>query len=414
MTPEITSSQAWAGTMADLRAASCLHPALYTDPVVHDTELDRVFHRAWVCVALTDELRTPGTVLVRTVGARSVLVTVDADHRPHGFINACRHRGTELAAGDCTVRSAIRCPYHRWGYALDGRLVSTPGVGPDDDQRLERDELGLLPVRVDTWGCLVFACLHPATPPLPDWLGDLPQRLAGYQLDTWTRRETQEVDIAANWKLITENFQECYHLPWVHPSLATVSRVDDHYPFQGSGMYCGQTTTPVSDADGDTWLRLPPKEGLDPDDAISGRHIAIFPNVMMSILPNHLFVMRLEPRGPDGTRETCTWLLPDRPAGGIEGVSAAFASTRDFWVEVNAQDIDIVERSQRGLTRGAVHPGPLVARFEQPLHRFHRMLADLCTADDPSAITIPVGSDGSCDAADRADAPPTGGTPEPA
>ena len=237
-------------------------------------------------------------------------------------------------------------------------------------------------------GALLFACLDPATVPLTEWLGDLPERLAGYRLDGWRRREEQTVSIEANWKLISENYQEYYHLRWVHPELSKVSRVDDHYRYQGGGMYCGQTTTPVSAADRDDWLTLPTMEGLDHSDACSGRFLAIFPNVLLSVLPNHVFVMRLDPVAPGLTMETCTFLLP---GNGIDADDAAFAATRKFWLEVNGEDIDIVERGQRGLTAGAVPPGPLAPRFEEPLHRFHNMLADCMTLDSLAGLAVPAG-----------------------
>ena len=407
---DFTDPAAWSGTRADLRAATGLPPALYTDPGVHDAELERVFERSWVCVALTGDLTQPGTVAVRTVGRRSIVLVVDGDGERRGFLNACRHRGTELVAADCTVRDTLRCPYHRWGYGLDGRLRSTPRFDLDDHATLDRDQLGLVPVRVATVGCLVFACLDDATPPASAWFGDLPERLAGYELESWVCRESLTVDIAANWKLIAENYQEYYHLPWVHPGLANVSRVDDHYRYQGPGMYCGQTTTPVTDGDGSTWLGMPPKAGLDPSDAVSGRHVAIFPNVLISILPNHVFVLRLEPDGPDQTRERCAWLLPPdvngRGALGEPTEADAFASTRAFWLDVNNEDIAIVERSQRGLTGGAVPPGPLVARFEEPLHRFHRMLSELFVCDSPAHVAVPPGDGPDADVA-------LGGRPNP-
>jgi choline monooxygenase len=406
VTTDVRDVGAWAGTRTDLRSATGLPPRFYTDPEVHQVELERVFERSWVCVALTSELREPGTVAVRSLGGRSIILTVDDDRVLHGFLNACRHRGTELVEADCTARQTMRCPYHRWGYALDGRLVSTPRFDGDGKRAFDRDQLGLVPIRVATVGCLVFACLDERTPAAEEWFGDLPQRLAGYGLESWAVQETLSVGIAANWKLITENYQEYYHLPWVHPELATVSRVDDHYRYQGPGMYCGQSTTPVTDEDGSTWLGLPPKAGLDPSDAVSGRHLAIFPNVMISILPNHVFVMRLEPDGPARTMERCTMLLPADTGATAGDAETAFAATRAFWLDVNNEDIDIVERSQRGLERGAVPPGPLVPRFEEPLHRFHRMLSELCTRDSSADITIPPGDGPDTDVA-------LGGRPNP-
>lgn len=392
---------AWTGTRAVLTSASGLSAQHYGDPATYAIERKQVFERAWVCVGLAGELATPGTVLVRDVGTRSILLTMDKEGVRHGFLNSCRHRGTELAAADCTAKDLIRCPYHRWGYKLDGTLVSTPLFESVPRDEFDKADHGLAAVRVDTWGCLLFACLDSDTKPLDEWLGDLPERMSGYQLETWHEQETMTVEIDANWKLISENFQEYYHLPWVHPGLSDVSRVEDHYRYQGPGMYCGQTTTPVTDEAGATWLSLPSKQGLDESDAVSGRHIAIFPNVVMSVLPNHVFVMRLEPMAHGRTRETCSWLLPS-----AEVDRQVFDTIKAFWLSVNGEDIDIVQRSQRGIERGGAPAGPLSPRFEQPLHRFHNMLADMMTADTAAGVPIPPGDGPGADVAH-------GGRPNP-
>jgi phenylpropionate dioxygenase-like ring-hydroxylating dioxygenase large terminal subunit len=201
----------------------------------------------------------------------------------------------------------------------------------------------------------------------------LEDRLGGYGLNNWSVRETSTFEIEANWKLLAENFQEYYHLTWVHPELAKVSRVKDHYRYQGPGMYCGQTTTPVSGDDRNDWLSMPPAAGLSRSDASSGRFLALFPNVLLSVLPNHAFVIQLEPLGPCLTRERCTWLLP--PVDGVIS-DETFEITRDFWIDVNNEDIDICQRSQRGISSGGFTEGRYSVRFEEPLHRFANMLAD--------------------------------------
>ena len=380
----------WSGTRAPLESATGLHPAAYTDPAFFADEQRLLFERAWVGIGLASEV-ADARVLVRSLGRRSILVVRDGGTL-RGFRNSCRHRGTELYEDDTDIGTSLRCPYHRWGYGLDGSLRAAPSFTdvPRDD--FDAAELSLVPVRVDTWGGLLFACLDPDTPALHEWLGDLPVRMAGYGLDDWRPHRSATVEIEANWKLIAENFQEYYHLPWIHPELAKVSRVEDHYRYQGPGMYCGQTTTPVSDAERDDWLRLPPADGLDDSDGVSGRFVSVFPNVLLSVLPNHAFVMRLDPVSPGRTRETCTWLLPPTTTDVTDG---AFAPTHTFWLEVNGEDIDIVERGQRGLAGGAVPPGPLAPRFEEPLHRFHTMVADLMTRSATASLTPPTGDDGS-------------------
>ena len=385
-----TSEEFWSGTRRPLEQSSGLPPAAYTDGGFFALEQHRLFGRAWVAVASAAEVAEPGRVLVRPVGDTSVLIARDRDGVLRGFINSCRHRGTELASEDCTVSRMIRCPYHRWGYALDGSLVTAPLFDEVPRSDFDPQQLSLLPVRVEAWGLNVYACLDESTPPLAEWLGDLPERMAGYRFDGWYVHERRTFEVAANWKLITENFQEYYHLAWVHPELAKVSRVRDHYRYQGPGLYCGQTTTPVSGDDRDDWLVMPPAAGLDSSDSVSGRFVAVFPNLTLAVLPSHAFVMRLEPLSAGTTREHCTFLLP--PTTDADAVADVFESTRKFWMEINDEDIDICERAQRGLALGAAPPGPLSPRFEEPLHRFQNMVADCMTADSlADGLTIPSG-----------------------
>lgn len=388
MSVDWMSDKQWRGTRAPLVESTGLHPDAYTDDAFFQLEQERLFERSWVCVGVASEVADGERMLVRKVGSRSIVITRDGTGNFHGFVNSCRHRGTELAETDCDINNTIRCPYHRWTYSLDGNLIATPLFDEVPRPGFDKADFSLIPVRVETWGPLLFACMASDTPALSTWLGDLPERMAGYRLDEWVLREQQEVEIAANWKLITENFQEYYHLRWVHPELSKVSRVADHYRYQGPGMYCGQTTTPVSDDDRGDWLAMPARPGLDESDGCSGRFVALFPNVMLSVLPNHIFLMRLEPVAPGVTRETCTFLLP--PESG-EVSDEAFESTRTFWLEVNDEDINIVQRSQRGLTAGHISPGPLAPRFEEPLHRFQNMVADMVTLDSLNDLKVPIG-----------------------
>lgn len=405
---DFTDASFWSGVRQPVEQAFGLPPTAYTDESFFALERSRLFERAWVVVGTADEVTDPGRMLVRRVGGKSVLIVRDFNGTLRGFQNACRHRGTELAEADCQLRRIIRCPYHRWGYRLDGSLVATPRFDEVPRPGFDRSDYGLIPVRVETWGALLFACVDPDTMPLTEWLGDLPERMSGYGFENWRLHEERTLDVAVNWKLITENFQEYYHLKWVHPALSKVSRVSDHYRYQGSGMYCGQTTTPVSADDRDDWLRLPPAAGLDQSDSVSGRFVAVFPNLMFSVLPNHAFLIVLEPVSAGLTRERCLFLLPSLHPSSLHLPSsqpsssylpssqlssshsssshptvtdADFAVTRKFWFEINDEDISIMRRAQRGLAHTSVPPGPLSPRFEEPLNRFHNMVADTITAD---------------------------------
>ena len=168
--------------------------------------------------------------------------------------------------------------------------------------------------------------------------------------------------MAANLKLITENFQEYYHLDLGASRAGSgVAGVRDHYRYQGPGLYCGQTTTPVSSDERDDWLVLPPAAGLDSSDSVSGRFVAVFPNLLLSVLPGHAFVIRLEPLSSGMTREHCTLLLPESTP--VEANGDAAAETLKFWIEINSEDIDICQRGQRGLALGGAPARAAVAEI---------------------------------------------------
>jgi choline monooxygenase len=377
----------YAATRRPVEQAVTLLPEAYRSPTYHALEQDRLFAGSWVGVGFTEQVAEPGQVLVARVAGRSVLVTRNRSGRLRAFHNVCRHRAAELVTEDCRLRR-FRCPYHSWTYDLDGRLLGAPlfeGSGIPDDQRalfdtshvsgLDPDEMGLLPVRVDAWAHLVFVDVHGGAPPLRTWLGDVPERLSAYRLDEARVLGRRPYRIAANWKLIAENFMEYYHLPWVHPELAKVSRVDDHRRWQGPGMYTGMCTSPVTQDDDSGWTALRPVPGLGDEDSVSGRFVHLFPNVSLSVLPNHVFTMLLTPTGVATTREETALAMHPETASG-PGAAEALTKLLAFWDHVNREDIEIVERVQRGIANTAYTGGRMCYHFEEPLHRFQNMVID--------------------------------------
>jgi choline monooxygenase len=386
-----TREETYAATRRPVSLAATLSPEAYTSDEFFGVERERVFGSSWVAVGCSARLREPGDVLVAEVAGRSIFVVRKQDGTLRAFYNVCRHRGTQLlTAGECRVKRFIRCPYHSWAYDHDGRCIGTPMFTGSDipaDQQaafdmqdvaaFDRADYGLLPVAVDAWGPLVFVNLEADPEPLLDHLGDLPTRTAGYRLDEWQVARTAEYEIKANYKLVAENFMEYYHLPWVHPGLVKVSPIDAHHRWQGTGMYAGFCTSPIApDTDDGGWQSgLQPISGLNDADATSARFIWLFPNVAVSILPNHLFIIHARPVAPGLTHET-TYLLTHPAATGAAGTERAVDEIAKFWDAVNREDIDIVERVQAGLDSTPFPGGRLCYRFEEPLHRFQNMIID--------------------------------------
>ncbi|MBV9820465.1 MAG: aromatic ring-hydroxylating dioxygenase subunit alpha [Solirubrobacterales bacterium] len=386
-----TREETYAATRRPVALAETLVPDAYTSDAFLALERERVFASSWVAVGCSATLREPGDALVADVAGRSVVVVRADDGALGAYYNVCRHRGTRLVTADTTrVGRYLRCPYHSWAYDREGRCVGTPLFAGSDipaDQRaafetadvaaFHRADYGLLPVAVDEWGPLVFLNLDGGAGPLAEHLGDLERRTAGYRLPELELARTGEYEIAANYKLIAENFMEYYHLPWIHPGLVKVSPIEAHHRWQGAGMYCGFCTSPIApDTEDGGWQSgLAPLDGLDASDATSARFAWIFPNVAINVLPNHVFVILARPLSPRLTHETTYLLTPRGTTGGGDAESAVDGLAR-FWDGVNREDIGIVERVQAGLDSTPFPGGRLCYRFEEPLHRFQNMVAD--------------------------------------
>jgi choline monooxygenase len=390
---DFVREETYRATRLPVDLASTLIPDAYTSPDFHSLERGRIFGRSWVPVCVTDEIAEPGTYVVVEVGGASLIVCRNRAGEIRAHHNVCRHRGTRLLdARPGRVERFFQCPYHAWAYDLDGACLGTPlfsaeaGIPPDQEaafdmsrvRQFDKADHGLYPARVDAWGCLVFVCLDPQAPALADELGDLPARLAGYRLSEQRLLRRAEYEIAANWKLVAENFMEYYHLPWVHPGLVKVSPLKAHHRWQGTGMYVGFCTSPIAaNTEDGGWHGLPALAGLDEADAVSARFAWLFPNVAINALPNHTFLLLPRPASAERSSEVAYLMAhPDSIERAGDALDAEVDGLLTFWDEVNREDIAIVERVQSGLADPAYTGGRMCYRFEESVHRFQNMVID--------------------------------------
>ncbi len=377
-------------TRLPVEQATTLIPDAYRDPAFASVERDRVCRRSWVCVGYTSQISAPGDIMTTDVAGEPVMIVRDGNGQLQAFYNVCRHRGCALVDAEHTHCQVIRCPYHSWGYALDGRLIGAPyfhGLDVPDDvcktfdtaaaeqAGFRREDFSLLPVNVATWGCFIFVNLDRNARPLTEWLGDLPTRYLRHPLADLKLYKRLRYDIAANWKLVAENFIEYYHLPWVHPELCKISAVDNHHRYQGPGMYTGMCTSPLS-VDPDTVrFDMPIPPDLNDVEAHSAYFVLLFPNLALWIFPNHVVTLLYRPSGATTTQECMDMLLHPEALAHAD-LDAQCRPVLDFYGMVNKQDIAIVERVQRGLKASAYPGGRMCFRFEEPVHRFQNMLID--------------------------------------
>jgi glycine betaine catabolism A len=336
-------------------------------------EREAILFADWFCVGREESLAGPGDYLTADVAGESILVVRGADGGSlAGFYNLCRHRGSRLVPvagsqpdGDrgrsgC-AGSAIRCPYHSWTYGLDGSLRSAPFL---PDLRRYRGQLALHPVAVTTWGGFVFARLDAGDGPrgLEDQLNGAGGRIAAYPLAELRSADRLVYRVAANWKVILENYNECYHCGPVHPELCELIPAFR----QGGGDLDWEAGIPHREGTytftrtGTT--RRAPFPGLRESDIARHRGELILPNLMLSLSADHVAAFTVWPHDAGHTTVLCDFLFhPAEIARGDFDPSDAV----EFWDLVNRQDWSICEQVQDGM-RSRMFTAGYLAPMEQP------------------------------------------------
>ena len=207
--------------------SSLLPAAAYLDPEVLAWEQEHLFDGGWVCVGRASDVPSARSQKAVRIGRTSVLMTRDGDGLLRVMANVCRHRGHELLdCGATNSRGTIVCPYHAWTFELDGSLRHAPKV-----HQADTSTLGLAPVRSAEWAGWVFVNVDGTAPPFEQYLGEIPEMLANWDLHELAVATTHQYELAANWKLACENYHECYHCPLIHPELCrvTLANSGDNY-----------------------------------------------------------------------------------------------------------------------------------------------------------------------------------------
>ena len=215
----VRGSQGW-------RPRPTLTGADYTSEAVYEEERERLFFAGWVCIGRAQEIAAPGDYLVRDVVGESVFVVRNRDGELRAFYNVCAHRGTKLLDDEPAcghLGKALKCPYHAWSYDLDGQLLATPNV--HEDEQFERDDYPLHRIAVGEHAGFLFVSLAESPGSLDDWLRDSNETMLDferYRMGDLRLGRRLTYDVAANWKIVVENYNECLHCPQIHPELVQV------------------------------------------------------------------------------------------------------------------------------------------------------------------------------------------------
>ena len=373
-----------------------LPPVAYTDPGVFDWERRHFFGGGWTCAGLAADLPGAGDQRAVPLGAASVLLSRDDEGEVHAFANFCRHRGHELLpCGESAHRPAIVCPYHSWTFALSGDLRSAKGFGGTPG--FDASGWGLVELPVSNWHGLLFVDASGTAEPMGQALGDLDELVAPYEPERLVVAGRHSYDAAANWKVLTENYHECYHCPVIHPELCRVSPPGSGENYQTAGPWLGgwmrlrdgMETMSLNGASHGLSLR-----GLDTARLRTVNYLSIFPNVLLSLHPDYVMTHVLTPVAADRTLIECSWAFAPE-ALAQPGFDPGYAV--EFWDITNRQDWAACESVQRGLTSPHARPGPLSAD-EDAVYMFVTQVARgyfgdpvwkaESPADSPGGVTI--------------------------
>lgn len=341
-----------------------------TSPDIFVRETERIFSRHWICVARVEELNPQSRCLPIELESHRLFLTQDDEGKVRAFRNFCRHRGSQLVNGqNCpSLGKRIQCPYHAWTYDRTGKLVSAPNMEGVPD--FQTEEHGLLEVACQIGGGFIWINFAP-TQNLNQWLNPIVGHLADWSVSELKIAHEISYKVSANWKLIFQNYSECYHCPIVHPMLNRLT------PYRGSsndfetGPILGG---PMSLADDSQTMSnngkfaAQPIDGLSPEQSRSVYYFTIFPTMFLSLHPDYVLIHRLERIDVGRTKVVCQFLF--RPES-INENGFDPSQAIEFWDLTNRQDWEVCELAQSGMSDPGYVPGPysnlesVVAAFDR-------------------------------------------------
>lgn len=358
-----------------LAQANGLPNAHYIDAKTYDEEKHAIHFAGWPGLCVAAQVPEIGDALPIEFLGMPLLVVRDKSNKVRVFQNTCRHRGMILVDSPRKIEGAIRCPYHSWCYSTEGNLVSTPhvgGPGQNTHAGIDRALLGLIEIRSHIWMDVVFINISGTAPAFEDQNADLIARWAEFDKPLYHGGADSQfqLDVNCNWKLAVENYCESYHLPWVHPSLNTYSRLEDHYHIETPQKLSGQGTLVYRQLTGNKSEVFPDFEDLSDKWDTAAEYITAFPNVMFGVHRDHTFAIILVPHGPERTVEHIHLYYAQ-----AETDADLRLRNATQWKTVFEEDIFVVEGMQKGRHAAHFDGGRFSPAMDGPTHLFHDWVA---------------------------------------
>jgi choline monooxygenase len=376
MEARMTSAGAARALGESLLAGATLPAAWYTSEAVFRRERQAIFSRYWQYACRTDEVARPGDYLACRAGNVPIVVVRNLDHQLAAFVNVCRHRGAEIVVeGSRGNRATLQCHYHAWTWNFDGSLRAAPGS--EGEACFHKEDYPLTPVEVAELGPFLFVRPDPRAPSWAETVGDLPAILAATPapLSTLHFHERRTYDLKANWKVVVENFLECYHCAIAHKGFADLIDLKAYtvIPHRYFSVQRGP---------------LKPAAQARAEDACFSRESGGQEGIYNFLWPN--FMVNLYPGPGNASTNLILPVAPDRTLAiydfYFEAGMAETATMVAFIDQVQQEDIILCESVQRGLASGHYDQGKLMLNHEIGIQHFQRLVWEALTREEPDLM----------------------------
>jgi len=348
---------------ASLAHARTIPNTWYTSEEVAAAETARVFGGSWQMVGRVAQVEKPGDFLTANIAGEPLLVVRGEDGTLRAFFNVCRHRAAPILNEPCGHATKLRCRYHGWTYDLQGGLRGLPEF--DGVQEFPKEQNGLVPVAVATWGPFVWVHLDPPTQTLEAYLAPLPEWAAPRGMENLRFARRVEYELACNWKVYVDNYLDGgYHVNTVHPALAGVLDYTEYRVTLHPN--CSVQTSPLVPGD-------PNNPATATRTGTEAAYWWVFPNFMLNLYSGVMDTNLVLPLGPNRCRVIFDYFFAEGTPTEFIDQSIAVAH------QVQLEDVGICEEVQQGLHSRSYTVGRFSVKREAGGYHFHQMLAQRLT-----------------------------------
>ena len=360
----------------DASVSYTLPARFYTDPTIHDLEKEAIFYRTWHYAGHVSQVAEPRSYFTTSIHNQNLFVARGSDGQLRAFYNVCAHRGHELLQGSGR-KTVITCPYHAWAFDFDGTLKAARNS--ENVAGFDRSQFSLKEVRLEEFCGLLLVNLDPDARPFAEEFDGLEDEIRQYMpsVDTLAFAQRDTYCVESNWKVLVDNFLECYHCAPAHKDFVDLVDMNSYrtIPHKRYSSQCAA-------APRTTRSKAFHFEPGDVDFGYAG--FFVWPNITIWIYPGeaNLSVLQMNPDGVETTVEYQDWFTP----GGK--VSAQLRDAIDYQIDVlQPEDISLCESVQRGLQSKAYNQGRFIVDegrtelSEHAVHHFQCMVAEALQAE---------------------------------